>query len=453
MSLIASSHTTLVLGLGATGQSVARYFRRIERVFAVADSRMAPPNVDDFIAQFPDVTPRLGPLEPQFLAQFSQIILSPGIAREEPAVAAAIAAGVNVIGDIDLFVQEAKAPIVAITGSNGKTTVTTLVGEMAKACGLEVGVGGNLGVPALDLLSPSRALYVLELSSFQLESTRKLGAEVACILNLSDDHMDRYSAVPNCASPMQAYHRAKQRIFFGAKQIVANKDDFLTQAPLAEGVKCVQFGLGRPDLRDYGIVQEGTECFLAKGLEPLLNTRELHIRGRHNWANALAALAMGEAVGLDRTTMLKTLTAFNGLPHRCEFVGSHEGVEYFNDSKATNVGATLAAIAGMASRPSQLVLILGGDGKGADFKPLIKACQGPVKAVVTFGRDGPAIAELLRPFVAVEQGKELQDVVQRAAALAEPGDLVLLSPACASLDMFKNYEARGAEFAAWVSQL
>ncbi|MEY4590581.1 MAG: UDP-N-acetylmuramoyl-L-alanyl-D-glutamate synthetase [Pseudomonadota bacterium] len=472
MSLIASSHTTLVLGLGATGLSVARFLQRQGRAFAVADSRSVPPNLEAFCAEFPNIPPQLGPLQGEFLSQFSQIILSPGIAREEPAVAEAIAKGVLVIGDIDLFVQEAaqqNAPVVAITGSNGKTTVTTLVGEMARACGLDVGVGGNLGVPALDLLSPSRPLYVLELSSFQLESTRKLGAAVACILNLSDDHLDRYGAMP-------AYHRAKQRIFFGAKQLVANKDDALTQAPLAEGVRCVQFGLAAPDLKDYGLLQEGADYFLAKGLTPLLNTRELKIRGRHNWANALAALALGEAVGLERAVMLHTLRTFNGLPHRCEFVGSKDGVEYFNDSKATNVGATLAAIAGMASRPQQLILILGGDGKGADFAPLVQACRGPqavkgqeaakgqegakgqeaggpVKAVVTLGRDGPAIAQLLRPFLPVEEASSLDDVVQRAARLATAGDIVLLSPACASLDMFKSYEVRGAAFAACVAHL
>lgn len=457
MSLIASSHTTLVLGLGATGLSVARYLSRTGRPFAVADSRAAPPNLAAFQAEFPGLRPHLGELSAQLLCQFSQIILSPGIPREEPAVAAAIAAGVPVIGDIDLFVQDARAPIIAITGSNGKTTVTTLVGDMAKACGVDVGVGGNLGVPALDLLSPSRALYVLELSSFQLESTRHLGAHAACILNLSDDHMDRYSAVPGCKSPMQAYHRAKQRIYFGAKHIVANKEDPLTQPPLAEGVKCVQFSLAQPDLQDYGLLKDGAEVFLAKGLTALLNTRELRIRGRHNWANALAALALGEAAGLDRDVMLASLKNFHGLPHRCEFVGSKNGVEYFNDSKATNVGATLAAIAGMASRPQQIVLILGGDGKGADFSPLVKACQHPgqsaVKAVVTLGRDGPVLAELLRPYLPVEEASGLPEVVQKVAALAQPGDLVLLSPACASLDMFKNYEARGALFAELVGQL
>lgn len=460
MSLIASSHTTLVLGLGATGLSVARYLKRSGRPFALADSRAAPPNLAAVQAEFPELTLHLGEWSAELLCQFSQIILSPGIPREEPAVAAAIAAGVLVIGDIDLFVQEAAAPIVAITGSNGKTTVTTLVGEMAKACGVDVGIGGNLGVPALDLLSPSRRLYVLELSSFQLESTRKLGAQVACILNLSDDHMDRYRAVPGFRSPMQAYHHAKQRIYFGAKHTVANKDDALTQPPLAEGVKCVQFGLSQPDLTDYGLLQDGAEVWLAKGLTPVLNTAELRIRGRHNWANALAALALAEAAGLDRHLALEALKNFNGLPHRCQFVAVKQGVEYFNDSKATNVGATLAAIAGMASRPQQIVLILGGDGKGADFAPLLQACisspqTGPsaVKAVVTLGRDGPTLAALLRPHLPVEEASDLPEVVQKAAALAQPGDLVLLSPACASLDMFKNYEARGTLFAQWVEQL
>jgi UDP-N-acetylmuramoylalanine--D-glutamate ligase len=446
MTLIATSHSTLILGLGVTGLSVARFFHRQGRPFALADSRQLPPGLEAWQREFAQVPLHLGPWSAEFLCQFGQIILSPGIAREEPAVAAAIAAGVLVIGDIDLFVQEAQAPIVGITGSNGKTTVTSLVGAMAQAAGVRAGVGGNLGTPALDLLDPAAELYVLELSSFQLESTRHLGAAAACILNLSDDHLDRYGT-------LQAYHAAKLRVFFGARAIVANKDDALTQPPLAAGTRLVQFGRGAPDLKDFGLLQQDGACYLAKGLKPLLDVRRLRLRGTHNHMNALAALALGEAVGLPLEAMLECLTQFQGLPHRCALVAEKAGVDYVDDSKATNVGATLAAIAGLANGPQRLVLILGGDGKGADFTPLVAACRGPVKAVVTLGRDGPALAQLLRPTLPVVEASSMADVVRQAAALAEAGDTVLLSPACASLDMFKNYEARGQAFSQEVERL
>ncbi len=444
--LIASSKPILIVGLGLTGVSVARFLRRQGRPFAIADSRAAPPMLTDFQREFPDQPPRLGTLQAEFVCQFDEIILSPGLPREEPAIAAAIAAGKAVIGDIELFLREARAPIVAITGSNGKTTVTTLLGEMAKTAGRNVGVGGNLGTPALDLLDAAADLYVLELSSFQLESIPKLSATAATILNISDDHMDRYGT-------LAAYHKAKQRIYFGAKMALANRDDVLTQPPLAEGLRYCQFGLQTPDLKDFGLRREDGQVFLAKGLKCLLNIQELKIRGLHNCANALAALALGEAVNLPLEAMLQTLREFTGLPHRCQFVARRGGVDYYNDSKATNVGATLAALNGMASRPQHIVLIAGGDGKGADFSPLIGPLKQTVKALITIGRDGEQLGDLVRGDLPVVHCQSLPAAVAMAAEQAAAGDLVLLSPACASLDMFKNYEERGHIFMSAVEAL
>lgn len=360
--LIASSKSVLIVGLGLTGVSVARYLAAEGRPFSLADSRLNPPLLAEFQQAFPQITPVLGPLQANWVSQFDEIILSPGLAREEPAIAAAIAAGKSVIGDIELFLRQKRAPLVAITGSNGKTTVTTLLGEMAKQAGRAVRVGGNLGVPALDLLDDAADLYILELSSFQLESIPQLNATAATVLNVSEDHMDRYGTI-------MAYHQAKQRIYFGAGFALANRQDPLTQPPLAEGLTLRQFGLNTPDLNDYGLREYQGQTYLAKGLTRLLPVDALKLRGRHNWANALAALALGEAVGLPMDAMLACLQQFTGLAHRCQFVASRGQVDYFNDSKATNVGATLAAITGMATATPSLVLIAGGDGKGADFSP------------------------------------------------------------------------------------
>lgn len=447
MSLIASDQFRIVVGLGKSGMSLVRHLARRGLPFAVADTRANPPELATLCRDFPQVEVRCGALDVDFLCRASELLVSPGLALATPALQQAAARGVKLSGDIELFAREAKAPIVAITGSNAKSTVTTLVGEMAAAAGRKVAVGGNLGTPALDLLADDVELYVIELSSFQLETTDWLNAEVATCLNVSEDHMDRYA-------DLQAYHLAKHRIFRGARQVVVNRDDALSRPLVADQLPCWTFGLGKPDFRGFGLIEEQGEKWLAFQFEPLMPARELKIRGAHNQANALAALALGHAVGLPFAPMLETLRTFAGLPHRCQWVRERREVNYYDDSKATNVGAALAAIEGLgADIRGQLVLIAGGDGKGADFSSLRDPVARHCRAVVLLGRDAGLIAEALGDAVPQVRVASLDEAVQRCAELSEPGDAVLLSPACASLDMFKNFEERGRLFAAAVEAL
>ncbi len=445
--LIASDQFRIVVGLGKSGMSVVRHLARRGLPFAVADTRANPPELATLKAQYPGVEVRCGELDVEFLCRASELLVSPGLAIATPALQAAAARGVKLSGDIDLFAREAKAPIVAITGSNAKSTVTTLVGEMAAAAGRKVAVGGNLGTPALDLLDDEVELYVLELSSFQLETTDQLNAEVATCLNVSEDHMDRYSGLP-------AYHQAKHRIFRGARQVVINRDDRLSRPLIGEDVPVWSFGLGKPDFKGFGLLEEGGEKYLAFQFEMLMPVSELKIRGAHNQANALAALALGHAVGLPFDAMLQTLRSFAGLAHRCQWVGERAGVAFYDDSKATNVGAALAAIDGLgAGIPGKLVLIAGGDGKGADFSALHAPVARYCRAVVLLGRDADLLFAALDGAAPLLRVRTLEEAVQQAAACATAGDAVLLSPACASLDMFKNFEERGRLFAAAVEAL
>ncbi|MCW3149877.1 UDP-N-acetylmuramoyl-L-alanine--D-glutamate ligase [Stutzerimonas stutzeri] len=445
--LIASDQFRIVVGLGKSGMSVVRHLARRGLPFAVADTRANPPELDTLKAQYPQVEVRCGELDVEFLCRASELLVSPGLAVSTPALQAAAARGVKLSGDIDLFAREAKAPIVAITGSNAKSTVTTLVGEMAAAAGRKVAVGGNLGTPALDLLDDDVELYVLELSSFQLETTDQLNAEVATCLNVSEDHMDRYSGLP-------AYHQAKHRIFRGARQVVINRDDRLSRPLIGEDVPVWSFGLGKPDFKGFGLFEERGEKYLAFQFEALMPVGELKIRGAHNQANALAALALGHAVGLPFDAMLQTLRSFAGLPHRCQWVGQHQGVAFYDDSKATNVGAALAAIDGLgADIDGKLVLIAGGDGKGADFSALHAPVARFCRAVILLGRDADQLAVALDGAAPLLHVSSLNEAVQQATACAKTGDAVLLSPACASLDMFKNFEERGRLFAAAVEAL
>src|SRR5690606_17523317 len=427
--------------------SVVRFLARQGVRFAVADTRANPPELVTLQRDYPNVEVRCGELDVDFLCRASELYVSPGLAVATPALQQAAARGVKLSGDIDLFVRNAKAPIVAITGSNAKSTVTTLVGEMAAEAGKRVAVGGNLGTPALDLLADDIELYVLELSSFQLETTERVNAEVAVCLNVSEDHMDRYA-------DMAAYHLAKHRIFRGARKVVVNRDDALSRPLIADQVPSTRFGLGKPDLRDFGLLEVEGEKYLARGLEPLLPGRELKIRGAHNQANALAALALGEAAGLPMPAMLAVLRRFSGLPHRCQWLRERNAVNYYDDSKATNVGAALAAIEGLgADIAGKLVLIAGGDGKGADFACLRAPIARYCRAVVLLGRDAELIAAALGDAVPLVRVGSIEDAAQRCAELAEPGDAVLLSPACASLDMFRSFEERGKRFAAAVEGL
>lgn len=436
--LIAQSNINAVIGMGITGRSVARYFYRKNIPFVWLDTRDEPPGIDGIRQQFPDVPMELGELNLDTLLAAAEIVVSPGVPMSTPVLQAAVQQGATVIGDIDLFLREAKAPLAAVTGSNAKSTVTTLVGEMAKAAGIHVAVGGNLGVPVLELLGDDVQWYVLELSSFQLETINHLGASVACVLNVSEDHMDRYPSLVD-------YHRAKQRVYFGAKTVVFNRDDPLTAPPMANDVKYLSFGLSAPDRQGFGVINSQGDDYLAHEFKPLLAVSDVRMPGRHNTANALAALAIGYGMGLPVSPMLEVLEMFSGLPHRCQWIALSNEVNWYNDSKATNVGAALAAIKGLSADDGKIVLIAGGVGKGADFTPLEKQA-GDLRAVVVIGVDGPAIVEVMQDHVHTEFAGDLQEAVSRAKALSQPGDTVLLSPACASFDMFKGFEDRGDQF-------
>lgn len=443
--MIATSNVKAVIGTGITGLSVARFLAAKQQAFVLLDTRTNPPNLEKVQQEFPGITIECGELNLQTLLACDEIIVSPGVAIATPAIEHAKNAGIPIVGDIELFVRYATAPIVAITGSNAKSTVTTLVGEMAKAADITVAVGGNLGTPALELLDDSVELYVMELSSFQLETVTKLNAKVATILNISADHLDRYDN-------MRAYILAKLRIYFGAEHIVVNRNDVLTHPPLAAGVKPIYFG-GKADFGSFGLTEENGEEYLAKNLTPLMPSRELIIRGRHNVDNALAALALGDAAGIPMSAMLTALKSFKGLKHRCEFVATKNGIEFYNDSKGTNIGSTLAAIHGLARDPQQLIVILGGEGKGQDFTELAPALKAINCQVVLIGRDAAIIEKAIAGTTRITHASNMQDAVGKALQLASSGDAVLLSPACASFDMFKNYEDRGDKFCAAVQEL
>ena len=447
MSLITTDKKRIIVGLGSTGLSVARFLAGRGMPFGVADTRQQPPGLNQLKRFAPMADLYLGELDADVLSSAAELIVSPGIALSTPALQQARSAGVKLVGDIELFAREAKAPIVAITGSNAKSTVTTLVGDMARAAGVRVAVGGNIGTPALDLLDHDAALYVIELSSFQLETTERLNAEVATVLNVSEDHMDRYAN-------LAAYHQAKHRIFSGARKVVVNRDDPLSQPLVADELPRWTFGLSRPDFKGFGLIEDQGQTCIAYEFEALMPVSELKIRGAHNQSNALAALALGHAAGLPMSAMLEALRQCTGLPHRCQWVGKHAEGDYYDDSKATNVGAALAAINGFgADLAGKQVLIAGGDGKGADFAPLREPVGRHCRAAVLLGRDAAELGQALGNAVPVIRVDSIEQAVTAAADVAQPGDVVLLSPACASLDMFKNFEERGRLFAEAVGRL
>lgn len=429
---------TLVVGLGISGLSCARHLARRGEAFAVADSREQPPGLAALREELPAVPVRLGPFDPAYFAGFRQLVVSPGVPLDTPALATARAAGAALLGDIELFARAARAPVVAITGSNGKSTVTTLVGEMARAAGRAVAVGGNLGTAALDLLDDAADLYVLELSSFQLELTEILEAQAAVVLNVSADHLDRHGS-------MEHYAALKARVYRGGGVQVLNRDDPRVAAMALPGRQRLDFGVDMAGA-GFGLAHQGGETWLARDGRPLLPVAQLRIAGRHNWSNALAALALGSAIGLPEAAMCAALCAFDGLAHRCRKVAHRRGVGWYDDSKGTNVGSTLAALAGMPGE--RVVLIAGGQGKGQDFAPLRPAVAQRARAVVLIGQDAPVIEAALAGSVPLVHAGSMTAAVAAAADLAREGDTVLLSPACASFDMFTNYMARGEAFAA-----
>ena len=444
-NVIASNANTVVLGLGATGLSCARYLHRSGVAFTVVDTRANPPGLKELILEFPEVPVFLGEIPLSIVESAGELVVSPGLGLDQPLVVAAANAGVEIVGDVDLFMREAAAPVIGITGSNGKSTATELVGEMAVAAGIHVGVGGNLGTPALDLLSDECELYVLELSSFQLERAGCLNLAVATVLNVSEDHLDRHGDLP-------AYHRAKHRIFAGAKKVVVNKKDRLTTPLVAESVEAVSWTMGQPDLGVFGLRCEGEDEFLCQSFELLMPITELKILGRHNVANALAALAIGHAIGLPMEAMLATLRQFKGLDHRCQLVARRDGVAYVNDSKGTNPGATEAALSGLG-RERNIILIAGGVGKGADFAQLRSPVASNCKLLILIGEATAEIKAALDGCVEIVCADSLSQAVSLAASNSVRGDCVLLSPACASFDMFANYEARGNAFVSCVGEL
>jgi len=439
---------TLIVGLGKTGLSCARFLSGQGIRVAITDTREEPPGLDQLRDELPDTALFLGGFSAEVFQAAEQIIVSPGVSVAEPLIQDALGRGVPVIGDIELFARAVQAPVVAVTGSNGKSTVVTLLGERAHYAGWRTAVGGNLGEPALDLLHEDNRCYVLELSSFQLETTHSLEPRAAAVLNVSPDHMDRYCSFVADAA-------AKARIYRGAAVGSISRDDPGVQAMAGSAGRDVRFGLGVPDGSDYGLRERDGEAWLCRGDQHLIPVAELQLQGSHNIANALAALALGDAAGLPVTAMLQGLRQFRGLPHRSQMVRERRGVRWYNDSKGTNPGATLAALEGLhpVAGDGRAVLIAGGDGKGADFSGLAPVVLRTCRAVVLIGRDAPQLEQALRDTVPLHGAADLRQAVARAAELALPGDHVLLSPACASFDMFKGFEQRGERFVAAVQEL
>ena len=437
---------TLIVGLGDTGLSCARYLHARGIACSVVDSRELPPGLEQFRDELADVPLTLGGFDKAAFEAADCLIVSPGVSLQVPVIAAARAAGKVVLGDIEMFAGVCQAPVAAVTGSNGKSTVTRMLGDMAIAAGLKVRVGGNLGPPALDLITDDEPdLYVLELSSFQLETTRSLDAATAVVLNVSPDHMDRYH-------DYQDYLTAKARVYRGTGVPVINRDDPSAAALVEADRTAVAFTLSEPGVDELGVRQVGGEEWFACGEENLMPLAELCLDGRHNVANALAALALGWNLGLDWEPMLETLRNFGGLPHRCQRVRQLDGVGWYNDSKATNVGATLAAVRGMAAA-GPVVLIAGGDAKAADFSALREVMDERVRAVVLMGRDAGVIESAIDGLATCVHASDLEQAVSLARSSAHPGDIVLLSPACASFDMYTGYEQRGEHFITLVESL
>ncbi len=439
---------SVVVGLGKTGASCVRYLKNRGDQVSVTDSRRAPPGLKELGDLADAVQLRLGGFDLSLLDGAARVLMSPGVSLDEPIAREARARGIEVLGDVELFARDVRAPVIGVTGTNGKSTVTSLVARMAEAAGRRVLAGGNLGEPALDLLEQARPdLYVLELSSFQLETTASLVLKAAVVLNVSPDHLDRYPSI-------EAYAHAKGRIFAHAGTAVLNADDpwvlaMREQATRTGAAHTVTFSIERDDA-DYTLLREGGRVMLARRGAALLDVARMKISGLHNAANALAALALGEAADLSMPKMLETLESFPGLSHRSSWVADVDGVRYVDDSKGTNVGATTAAVAGMTG---PLVMIAGGDGKGQDFSPLADAFRGKVRETVLIGKDAAAIDAILQGVCKTRRAASMEEAVAEAKRAARPGDTVLLSPACASWDMFRDYGHRGDVFAAAVLKL
>ena len=448
-SSTAKPSSAVIVGLGRTGLSCARYLRALGWKIAVTDTRAQPPELAGLQQLDPKIPVSAGGLDIRLLDDAVCVVASPGVPLNAPFFVEARRRGLEIVGDIELFARAVDAPVVGITGTNGKSTVTTLVGRMAARAGIKVRVGGNLGEPALDLLTTARAdadptqLYVLELSSYQLEATSSLDLKAATVLNVTPDHLDRYKSVED-------YAIAKARIFARCDTAVINLDDPLVIAMPQPGQRTLGFSLRATIGADYAVASRNGEWWLMRRDEALMPVSAMKLKGLHNAANALAALALGDALSLPMEAMLSELADFPGLPHRSQWVADVNGVTYINDSKGTNVGATIAAVSGMVG---PLIIIAGGDGKNQDFTPLAAVFRGKVRHAVLIGRDAPAVAQALQGIATTEICASLEEAVRVAARVAQRGDTVLLSPACASLDMFRDYTHRGAVFTQAVKEL
>ena len=438
---------TIVVGLGDTGLACARHLHAHGIDVAIADSREEPPRIQEARRWLPGVEMRLGAFDPEWFARAVELVLSPGVPLDEPAVVAAAARRVPIVGEVELFARAVRAPVAAVTGTNGKSTVCAWVRAMAAADGRRATLGGNFGPPALTLLDDESDLHVVELSSFQLETTRSLRPRVAVLLNVSPDHLDRHRGI-------EEYRAAKARIFRNARTAIVCRDDpWLSELGIRlahEGLRVVTFTGERPRDGEYGFVPHSGGTWLARGRERRLDAGTVALPGRHNALNALAAMALADELGIDCAAVHGALVGFRGLAHRCEPIGCTGGVRWYDDSKGTNVGATVAAVNGF---DAPLVLIAGGDGKGADFRPLGRALRESAKRireVVLLGRDAPSIRSLIEGHVPVTSVGTMAEAVARARESAQPGDAVLLSPACASWDMYHDYRERGRDYRAQV---
>ena len=442
----------LVAGLGKTGLSIARYLHQKNKPFAVFDTRTEAPGLSELQAQFPDVPVYLQDVPQSVVQQLTDIITSPGLSLDTPFLKEAIESGVAVYGDIECLAREINAPVVAITGTNGKSTVTTLVGEMAKAAGLRVAVAGNIGTPVLEMLhGPNQYdLWVLELSSFQLDLTYSLSPLAATILNVTPDHLDRHHTI-------ESYVKAKQRVYHQAKIALYNREDASTIPTEEDGISVEQtlsFGGDQPGENNWGLLTQGEQVYLAKGNQCIFPVDSLLIKGVHNWLNALAACALADAAGISMNCIVGILEQFAGLTHRCQWVRTIEGVDWINDSKGTNIGATISAINGIGgAMQGKIVLIAGGQGKGADFHDLIQPVANFVRSIILIGEDADKMEAALNGVVPITRALSLDSAVVIAKAHAKSGDVVLLSPACASLDMFRDFNHRGEVFASAVNGL
>ena len=439
MAETAQRFDTLVLGLGKTGISCVRYLAGTGENLGVADSRQAPPELENLQQHYPLVPFFPGDFEPGLLCRARRLIISPGIAPAHPAISAARRAGVEIMGDVEIFCRNINAPLIAVTGSNGKSTAVSLLANMLRRSGLRVGLGGNIGTPALDLLSlPAPDYYILELSSFQLEALHSHRPVAAAVLNVSADHLDRYE-------DLRDYARIKENIYTGDGAMVINLDDERVLGMLRPERKVITYSLTQADA-DFNISNRNGENWLMNKQAALMKQSELKVHGRHNLANILACLALARALDLPMSALLEAALDFTGLPHRCEWVAEFNGVNWFNDSKGTNVGATLAALHGLSDNRKNILLIAGGDGKGANFSPLGNAIEKHVKVTILIGKSANEIAGNVPDKKSVYYATSLEAAVSMAFRLAQPGDTVLLSPACASFDMFEDFADRGDVF-------